>query len=103
MRNGKLVVRDAREAGLLRALHIPMHSKSAYSLGAVACALLLAFIAPPSSRGDADPDPALLSLIKDVTAQQKTIVENQAKIDEKLSAATETLRQARIFVSRGGR
>jgi len=46
---------------------------------------------------------SLASLIQEVQAQQKTITDNQAKIDEKLAAIAENLRQARIYISRGGR
>ena len=38
---------------------------------------------------------------RDLQAQQKTIADNQAKIDAKLAAITESLRQAKIYVSRG--
>ncbi len=43
------------------------------------------------------------NLIKELQAQQNTIAENQAKIDEKLATLGETIRQARIYSSRGGR
>lgn len=45
----------------------------------------------------------LLTLVKDVQAQQAQIVANQTKIDGKLADLAETVRVARIFVSRGGR
>lgn len=45
---------------------------------------------------------ALSSLIGEVQAQQRIIAENQTLIDERLATLTETLRTARIFVSRGG-
>ena len=45
----------------------------------------------------------LSALIKEVQAQQVTIAQNQAKIDEKLATLGETIREARIFSSRGGR
>jgi outer membrane lipoprotein-sorting protein len=45
----------------------------------------------------------LLSLIKDVQAQQGQIAENQDKIDTRLADVTETVRVARIFAGRGGR
>ncbi len=47
--------------------------------------------------------PALGALVQELQAQQKTLADNQAKIDAKLAVITETLRQARIFVSRGGK
>jgi hypothetical protein len=52
------------------------------------------------------PDPKraddLSELIKEVQTQQATIAQNQAKIDEKLATLGETIREARIFSSRGG-
>jgi len=51
------------------------------------------------------PDPKddqekLLTLLKEVRAQQSQIVANQSKIDAKLADLAETLRVARIFSSR---
>jgi uncharacterized protein YlxW (UPF0749 family) len=40
------------------------------------------------------------ALAKEVQAQQVTIADNQKKIDEKLAAIAEALRQARIFSTR---
>ncbi len=54
----------------------------------------------PASSKEAD---ELNALIGDVQAQQKEIAENQVKIDEKLATLGDTLREARIFSSRGGR
>jgi hypothetical protein len=45
----------------------------------------------------------LNALIKEVQAQQAEIAENQVKIDEKLATLAETIREARLFSSRGGR
>jgi hypothetical protein len=42
----------------------------------------------------------LLALIKDVQTQQAQLAENQAKIEEKLTAVTETIRTARIYSKR---
>jgi hypothetical protein len=44
----------------------------------------------------------LNQLLEEIQLQQKTIADNQALIDQKLAAVTETVRTARIFVSRGG-
>ena len=40
------------------------------------------------------------ALAKEVQAQQATIADNQKKIDEKLAAIAEALRQAKIFSTR---
>ena len=45
----------------------------------------------------------VLALVKEVRDQQKTIAENQGKIDEKLVTIAEALRLARIYSSRGGK
>jgi hypothetical protein len=45
----------------------------------------------------------LVALIKEIRDQQATLTENQAKIEEKLAALTEAIRQARIYSSRAGR
>ena len=66
-------------------------------------ALASALLAPPSSIGQAVvDDPALTALLKDVTAQQAVVADNQVKIDAKLAAIAENLRLARIYVGRGG-
>lgn len=45
----------------------------------------------------------LNALIQEIQMQQTTIAENQAKLEEKLATLGETIRQARIYSSRGGR
>ena len=79
---------------------------------AMACSgvVALSLLAPAFSTGQTAPavqtgtNPrALATLLKEVQEQQKTIADNQAKIDEKVTATAETIRQARIFVTRGGR
>ena len=42
----------------------------------------------------------LLTLVKEVQAQQVQIADNQAKIDAKLTEIAETIRVARIFTGR---
>jgi hypothetical protein len=52
---------------------------------------------------DARPQEQLTALLKEVRAQQAEMSANQAKIDEKLAALSEAIRQARIYSSRAGR
>ncbi len=49
---------------------------------------------------DANQKQRLLALIKEVQTQQAQLTENQAKIEEKLAAVTETIRSARIYSKR---
>lgn len=59
----------------------------------------------PSSQGQATgsgDEIALATLIAEVTAQQTLVAENQVKMDEKIAEIEENVRQARIFVARGG-
>ena len=49
---------------------------------------------------DANEEQRLLALIKEVQTQQAQLIENQAKIQEKLAAVTETIRSARIYSKR---
>ena len=67
-------------------------------------ALLGALLIPQPSSGQAPAaaDAALTQLISEVATQQTAILENHAKIDEKLAAIGEDVRVARIFVGRGG-
>ena len=69
-----------------------------------AVALLGALLIPQPSSGQAPVagDAAIAQLITEVATQQAAILENHAKIDEKLAVIGENVRVARIFVSRGG-
>lgn len=76
-------------------------------LSFAACALLS--IAPLSSNSStaqtapgAIDQQQLARAIKDLQEQQAAIAQNQGKIEEKLAAVGEAVRQARIFASRGG-
>ncbi len=80
-----------------------MNAKSFFvpALGLSALAAIL--LAPMSSKGEAaGDDVALTALLTDVATQQAAIADNQAKIDAKLATIGESVRLARIFVSRGG-
>lgn len=63
--------------------------------------LVSAPAAEPSKENEREQQ-QLLALAKEVQSQQVTIAENQTKIDAKMAAIAETLRQARIYSSRGG-
>lgn len=66
-------------------------------------ALAAVLLAPMPSQGQAGADDAALAVaINDVAAQQAAIIDNQTKIDAKLATIGESVRVARIFVSRGG-
>ena len=76
---------------------------SAAALAALVGAVLLAF--QPSTNGQAGggvDDPALAAVLTEVAAQQAGIADNQTKIDESIAAIAEDVRQARLFVARGG-
>ena len=71
------------------------------ALGLSALAAIL--LAPMPSKGEVGADdPAFAALLTEVAAQQAVIADNQAKIDAKLATIGESVRVARIFVSRGG-
>ena len=73
--------------------------------GAAAVAVAGALCSPSPSSGQAaaaGEDPAIAQLVAEVAEQHNKIVANQQAIDVKVSGITETLRLARIFVSRGG-
>ena len=50
----------------------------------------------------ADEDAGLVALVAEITKQQATLQENQAKIDEQIAAVAEDVRQSRLFAARGG-
>ena len=49
---------------------------------------------------DANQEQKLLALIKEVQVQQAQLVENQAKIEEKINEIEETIHDARIYSKR---
>ncbi len=59
--------------------------------------------ANPADALNAANTQALMQALKAVQAQQATITENQAKIDERLAGVIEAARVARIYSSRSGR
>lgn len=71
------------------------------ALGLSALAAVLLAPMPSKGEGAAD-DAALTALLTEVATQQAAIIDNQAKIDAKLATIGESVRVARIFVSRGG-
>ncbi len=60
-----------------------------------------ALFAPTHSGGQTGEDIAMTQILNDVTAQQASIADNQAKIDTKLASIAENLRLARIYAGRG--
>ena len=58
-------------------------------------------LVPMPSGGQTGEEIVTTQLLNDVTAQQVTIVDNQAKIDAKLATIAENIRQARIYAGRG--
>ena len=75
--------------------------------GAAAVAVVGALCFPSPSSGQAAAvaaaeDPAIAQLVNEIAEQHNKIVANQQAIEVKVNGITETLRRARIFVSRGG-
>jgi hypothetical protein len=66
--------------------------------------LALLVAAPAAEAPDATQQQIqqVLAVAKEVRGQQTAIAENQEKIDAKLATIAESLRQARIYSSRGG-
>lgn len=61
--------------------------------------LTILFIGPLPAQSPNEKD-QLTALIKEVQAQQAVIAANQAKIEAKLEALSETIREARLYSSR---
>ena len=59
--------------------------------------------ATQTAPADTRNEDQLTALIKEVKAQQTELSANQAKLEEKLAALAEAIRQARIYSSRAGR
>ena len=67
----------------------------------VAVVFVGALFAPMHSGGQTGEEINTTQLLTEVTTQQATIADNQAKIDTKLASIGENIRQARIFAGRG--
>ena len=71
-------------------------------VAAILFAGTLTIISSTNAQAPAQKDEqAVLALVKEVQAQQLEIAANQAKIETKLADIAETIRVARIYVSRG--
>jgi phage host-nuclease inhibitor protein Gam len=68
-------------------------------LSLLACATAAQGAEPPK-ESDRDLQ-QIAALAKEVQSQQTAIAENQTKINEKLAAVAEAIRQARIYAGRG--
>jgi hypothetical protein len=98
----RLISKIVQECDLL--LKWPVHFRPMKQITASVALGLALFMMPALAQTPAQKDAEELSaLIKEVQAQQTAIAENQAKIEEKLTALGDTIREARIFSSRGGR
>ena len=68
------------------------------------CAAVFAFSPNHlTAQSDADSAAVTAAAIQELQDQEATMADNQKQIDTKLAAISESLRQARIFVARGGR
>lgn len=71
---------------------------------AAVCAAGFAIFPPTRSTAQNDTDsPVGSQLLREIQTQQTTLTENQKQIDTKLADIGESLRVARIYVSRGGK
>lgn len=67
----------------------------------IAVVFVGALFTPTHSGGQTGEEIMTTQLLNDVTAQQTTIADNQAKIDAKLASIGENIRLARIYAGRG--
>jgi cytochrome c556 len=70
------------------------------TLIALCLACVAASAAEPAKESDRDQQ-QIVSITKEVQSQITAIGDNQKKIDEKMAAIAEALRQARIYAGRG--
>jgi hypothetical protein len=94
-----------RSPGIFPALAYGMNKPKSILLlwGTVAAAVVAAISFPASTSGQAPGDEqAIVQIVTEIAAQHAKIAANQQAIDQKVAAIEETLRVARIYVSRGG-
>jgi hypothetical protein len=85
---------------LLLGVHPRFVAMNRISVSLLLAAGLLAISASLAQTPDANQEAKLLALIKEVQTQQAQLAENQAKIEEKLSAVSEIIRTARVYTKR---
>ena len=74
-----------------------------FALGGLLAGAMIILPSPSNGQAGAESDEAAVSrLLVDVSAQQAQIADNHNKIDEKIAVVAEQVRQARLFVARGG-
>ena len=77
----------------------PMKTVSAlFAFGLLVAAIAVRAAEPSSAERDQQ---QIAALAKEVQTQQTAITENQTKINEKIAAVAEALRQAKIYAGRG--
>lgn len=81
-----------------------MKQPARITIASLAVALVAGVLAWPahSSGQAANDEQAIAALLAEITQQQAKIAANQKQTDEKLAVVAESIRVARIFVSRGG-
>ncbi|HEY3900771.1 MAG TPA: hypothetical protein VGM54_19330 [Chthoniobacter sp.] len=67
----------------------------------VAACVAGAYFLPAPSGGQTGEEIQTTQILNDVIEQQKTLTDNQAKIDAKLVTIGENVRQARLMAGRG--
>lgn len=71
--------------------------------GFCAVAFAVAALCPQTLKAQAeDEQQQIAKLVSEISQQQTQIVANQKLIDDKVAVVAESLRVAKIFVSRGG-
>jgi hypothetical protein len=78
-----------------------MKSQLPYLLLAATIVVSVLLAHPSTAPAQSGEDPAVVSLITDLNAQQAALQENQNNIDVKIAAVAEDVRQARLFAGRG--
>ncbi len=77
--------------------------KAAQYFAAVSAAIVLITTASAQVPQTTAGDQKSIALVKEIREQQAQIAANQEKIEAKLTALAEAVRQAKIYSSRGGR
>ena len=72
-------------------------------LSALVATCLATLVVSASAAEPSKENQQLMALVKEVTAQQVAIADNQTKIDAKLVTIGEAIRLARIYASRSGK
>ncbi len=100
---GRALVQDRHLAAEHDLLPLSHHSMKRHLFTAISAIVLFSTLPLSAQAPDANEQQQLITLAKEIQAQQAQMSDNQTKIEAKLTELAETIRVARLFAGKGGK